>query len=129
MYILIGIFLVGALINLIYGDFINAIIGFLVVVILYTSSLFWDSLEKYGKTITVIISIGLLAGALKVMDIIEITPKQYQRIAEIKSMFPVLSNQITKAIDDGEISIMENNEIDKKYQKLIKEKAINDIKK
>ncbi len=129
MHILIGIFLVGVLINLIYGDFINAIFGFLVVAVLYITSLFWDSLEKYGKTITVIISIGLLVGSLKVMDIIEITPKQYQKVAEIKLMFPVLSNQITKAINDGEISIMENNEINKKYQKLIKEKAINDIKK
>jgi len=129
MHILIGLFLIGVLINVIYGDFINAIFGFLVVIILYISSLFWDTLEKYGKAITVIISIGLLAGALKVMDIIEITPEQYQKVSEIKLMFPELNTKITKAIEDGEISIMENHEIDEKYKKLLKEKAINDIKK
>jgi len=128
MLLFIGLVLVGVIINLFYGDYINALYGIFIIIVVYSVSLFWDSSEKYGKLILVIISIAVLVGSLKIMDVIEITPQQYEELSIIKIKFPQLSKQIKKAIQDGDVSIMENHTINKEYQELRKEKAINDIK-
>ena len=129
MIFFVVLILISVIINLYNGDFVNVFFGLFIFVIVYLASLFWDSLGKYGNVILVIISVGLLLGLIVAMDKIEITPEKYQEVAEIKLLFPELREQIENAIEDGEISITEKREIDKKYQKMRKEKAINDIKK
>jgi hypothetical protein len=134
MYLFAFLSLTFCVYNLVIGNYVEAIVGTALAIILSTSKFFWDSTKGLSKLerLSMPVRITILVIAISFITIIllekiEIGSEKYVQVAETKLNFPKLNELIHNAMEDGKISIAEYHGIQKQHKELRKVKAIKQL--
>ncbi len=134
MYIIAILFLIGCISNLLIGNYVEAVWGFAIFIILNTSQYCWDeskessTLERVGTHAGIVIFVVIVSLLMiRILDEIEIGSKRYVKISEYNYEFNELSKIIENSMKDKKISIIEYRNIESMYDELSKKEAIKSI--
>ena len=134
MYIIAILFLIGCISNLLIGNYVEAVWGFAIFIILNTSQYYWDeskessTLERVGTYAGIVIFVVIVSLLMiRILDEIEIGSKRYVKISEYNYEFNELNKIIENSMKDKKISIIEYRNIEAMYDELSKKEAIKSI--
>ncbi len=134
MYIIAILFLIGCISNLLIGNYVEAVWGFAIFIILNTSQYYWDeskessTLERDGTHAGIVIFVVIVSLlAIRILDEIEIGSKKYVKISEFNYEFNELNKIIENSMKDKKITIIEYRNIEAMYDELSKKEAIKSI--
>lgn len=129
-------FIIGAIISVAVGDYVEAVGGVAVAVIISFNASVWgkytDSSVSTIKRIGLSIAItALIAGfaffVIKILEEIEIFSETYVQVTDMQAKYPRLNEEIRHAMEDGKISIVEYYDIEERSHLFGKEMAIKAI--
>ncbi len=134
MYIIAILFLIGCISNLLIGNYVEAVWGFAIFIILNTSQYYWDeskessTLERVGTHAGIVIFVVIVSLlTIRILDEIEIGSKKYVKISEYNYEFNELNKIIENSMKDKKITIIEYRNIEAMYDELSKKEAIKSI--
>jgi hypothetical protein len=134
MYIIAILFLIGCISNLLIGNYVEAVWGFAIFIILNTSQYYWDeskessTLERVGTYAGIVIFVVIVSLLMiRILDEIEIGSKKYVKISEYNYEFNELNKIIENSMKDKKITIIEYRNIEAMYDELSKKEAIKSI--
>ena len=134
MYIIAILFLIGCISNFLIGNYVEAVWGFAIFIILNTSQYYWDeskessTLERVGTYAGIVIFVVIVSLlTIRILDEIEIGSKKYVKISEYNYEFNELNKIIENSMKDKKITIIEYRNIEAMYDELSKKEAIKSI--